>query len=52
VDRLAIAIVPIDHGSSLRETAAHRAKAPNVPVAALMIFALETRAWQSVATPR
>src|SRR5580765_7882418 len=41
VDRLAIAIVQIDHGNPPRATAAHRANASNVAVAALMIFAVD-----------
>src|SRR5688572_23692384 len=38
VDRLAIAIVQVDHGTPPRATAAHRANASNAAVAALMIF--------------
>jgi hypothetical protein len=41
VDRLAIAIVQIDHGTPARATAAHRAKASKVAVAALMIFVVD-----------
>ena len=41
MDRLAIAIVQIDHGNPARATAAHRANASNVAVAALMIFVVD-----------
>src|SRR6188472_2893617 len=41
VDRLAIAIVQIDHGTPARATAAHRAKASKVAVAARMIFVVD-----------
>src|SRR5688572_10839253 len=39
VDRLAITMGQIGHGNPPRATAAHRANASNVAVAALMIFA-------------
>src|SRR5688572_8698471 len=41
MERLALTIVQIDHGDPPRATAAHRANASKVAVAALMIFAVD-----------